>query len=63
MHIRENLRDAIDQLPDIYRETIEMHYFAGLKAFEIANSLNVSINTVTSRIRRGRLLLKDLLEA
>lgn len=59
---RENLRDAIDQLPDMYRETIEMHYFAGMKAIEIADTLHISINTVTSRIRRGRIMLKDLLE-
>ncbi|MBN1880413.1 RNA polymerase sigma factor [bacterium] len=63
MHIRENLRDAVSQLPDIYRETIEMHYFAGMKALEIAETLHISINTVTSRIRRGRILLKDILEA
>ncbi len=63
MRIRENLREAIVQLPAIYRETIEMHYFAGMKAFEIADTLHISINTVTSRIRRGRMILKDLLEA
>lgn len=62
-HIRENLRDAVGQLPELYRQTIEMHYFAGMKAFEIADEMHVSINTVTSRIRRGRLLLKEILEA
>jgi RNA polymerase sigma-70 factor, ECF subfamily len=62
-HVRENLRDAIDQLPDIYKQTIEMFYFAGMKACEIATAMQVSINTVTSRVRRARKLLKDILEA
>ena len=61
--LRENLRDAIAQLPDIYREAIELFYFAGLKAREIADECNISTNTVTSRIRRGRLMLKEILEA
>jgi len=60
--LREDLRDAVNQLPDIYKEAIELFYFAGLKAKEISLELNISINTVTSRVRRGRLLLKDFLE-
>jgi RNA polymerase sigma factor CnrH len=59
---RENLRDAVSQLPEIYRETIEMHYFAGMKSIEIADTMDISINTVTSRIRRARKLLKTILE-
>ncbi len=59
---RENLRDAISQLPEVYRQTIEMHYYAGMKAIEIAETTHTSINTITSRIRRARKLLKTLLE-
>ncbi|MBN1295868.1 sigma-70 family RNA polymerase sigma factor [bacterium] len=63
LSLREDLRDAVGQLPQMYRETIELFYFAGLKAREIADRLNISTNTVTSRVRRGRMLLKELLEA
>lgn len=61
--LRENLRDAVSKLPDTYRETIELFYFAGLKAREIASELDISTNTVTSRMRRGRIMLKEILEA
>ncbi|HPQ42275.1 MAG TPA: sigma-70 family RNA polymerase sigma factor [bacterium] len=63
IRLREDLRDAVDKLPDLYREAIELFYFAGLKAREIADTLDVSNNTVTSRVRRGRIMLKEILEA
>lgn len=63
LRLREDLRDAVDKLPDLYREAIELFYFAGLKAREIADKLHISTNTVTSRVRRGRIMLKEILEA
>ncbi len=60
--LREDLREAVTALPDIYREVVHMFYYAGLTSKEIAKNLDTSINTITSRLRRGRILLKNLME-
>lgn len=56
------LSDAMRQLPYEQRETILLHFQAGMTFKAIANSLGVSVNTVKSRYRYGLDKLKVILE-
>lgn len=59
---KQNMVDAIQQLDYKYREVITLYYFNEYKITEIAVQLDTKENTVKSRLKRGRLLLKDLLK-
>lgn len=60
--VREDLRELIDLLPEKYREVIELFYFAGYTSKEISEKLQINMNTITSRLRRGRNRLREMLE-
>jgi len=51
---KEMIHRAIDALPEVYRETVVQHYFAGLGYEEIARMSGVSEGTVKSRMFRAR---------
>ena len=58
----ENLKqinDAVDSLPDIYKEVIALSRFEGLKNSEIAEKLNLPIRTVETRVFRALSSLKE----
>lgn len=63
---REELRGlvagAIDRLPDTYREPLHLCFLEGLEAREVAARLNDNLNSVKSRIARGRRELRRRLE-
>ena len=44
-----------------YRVTLLLHYYEGYSIREIAHIMDVSENTVSTRLARGRKILKDLL--
>lgn len=48
---RARLQAALDELPDEQREVFVMREFGGLKFREIADAIDVSENTVKSRMR------------
>ncbi|NES04169.1 MAG: sigma-70 family RNA polymerase sigma factor [Okeania sp. SIO2F4] len=50
----ERLRDAIAQLPEVFRVTIVLREIEGLSYEEIAEITGVSLGTVKSRIARAR---------
>lgn len=54
--------EEFNQLPDRYRIPIILHYYAGFNINEIAEQLNLSKNTVKTRLARGRMKLKLFLE-
>ncbi len=56
---REILIALIYSLKPRYSQVLDMMYLRQMKLHEIANDLDISINTVKSRIVRGRDLLKD----
>ena len=56
------LRDAIYTLPQKLRIPILLHYMEGYKTDEIAQMLRLPGGTVRSRLRRGRMMLKTILE-
>jgi RNA polymerase sigma-70 factor (ECF subfamily) len=53
---------ALAQLPDDQREAVVLHLQAGMRFREIADSQNVSINTIQSRYRYGLERLRSLLD-
>lgn len=54
------LQRALRELPDVYREAIEMCDLEGLSYSEIAEAQRTTIGTVRSRIHRGRKFLRDI---
>ena len=59
---RQTLYAAITALPDIYRETVMLHFFSELRYEEIAQLMGVSEGTVKSRMARAKERLFALLK-
>jgi RNA polymerase sigma-70 factor, ECF subfamily len=56
------LSELVLTLPVKYREVIIFYYYEGLSLEEIENLLELNINTIKTRLRRGKMLLKKLFE-
>ena len=56
------LAEIVMQLPVLYREVIYLFYFEMLAIKEIAQVLEINSNTVKTRLRKGKALLKERLE-
>lgn len=52
-----HILDAINDLSEEYRETLMLRYVNELSCDQIAEMLNISLGTVTSRLSRARRLL------
>ncbi len=53
---------AVMDLPVNYRVVIHLYYYENMAVRDIGNILKLNENTVTSRLHRGRKLLKKVLE-
>lgn len=51
----------IAQLPDTYREAVELYELKEIPQQQIAEQLNISLSGAKSRVQRGRAKLKSLL--
>lgn len=65
---QEDLQEAdilklLDELPDGYRTVFNLYVIEGYKHREIADMLNISINTSKSQLIKARKMLRDLLQA
>lgn len=58
----ELVQRQVQALPDKYRTVIYLYYSAGLKIREIADCLQIPENTVKSRMRKAKDILKTKLE-
>ena len=56
------LAEAVLQLPLKYREVIIHYYFEELSVLEVSQLLTISDNTVKTRLRKARSLLKEQLK-
>lgn len=59
--LREDLERAIEELPDVFRVAVTMADVQGFSYQEIAETLDVPVGTVRSRLSRGRSLLQKAL--
>jgi RNA polymerase sigma-70 factor, ECF subfamily len=59
---REQLDQALAELPDSFRLVLTMHYFEDLAYKEIARQLGIPIGTVMSRLSRAKRHLRRYLE-
>lgn len=50
----------IDALPDLYREVAGKRFLDGMKYNEIAEELDMGLNTVRTRIRRAKALMDQM---
>lgn len=61
-HEQNEIISAISFLPQKYKEVLIFYYYQEMSMKEISTITNVKINTVKSRINRGRSALKEELE-
>ncbi|WP_084103097.1 sigma factor-like helix-turn-helix DNA-binding protein [Pontibacillus yanchengensis] len=56
------LSESVLSLPTKFKEVIYMHYYEEMKIQEISQVLSIKINTVKTRLNRGRNILKETYE-
>lgn len=61
--LKEDVRQAFEQLPDDYREALILSLVEGFSYREIAEMMGCPIGTVMSRIHRARKLMQRQLQA
>ena len=61
--LRDDVRRALAQLEEHYRLVLTLYYFDDMKYTDIAEVLDMPLNTVKSHIRRGKERLAALLRA
>jgi RNA polymerase sigma-70 factor (ECF subfamily) len=59
--LRQAVRTALDALPTVQRQTIELAYYGGMTQSEIAQATATPLGTVKTRIRDGMHRLRSLL--
>lgn len=59
---RSHVEQALAALPEEYREVIVLRDLVGLSNEEVADALELAVAAAKSRIHRGRMQLRTLLE-
>lgn len=59
--LKQDVVTALTRLPLVYREVVILRDLEGYTAAEVAEQLNLSVDTVKSRLRRGRALMRQML--
>ena len=57
-----NMIEEIANLPSKYKEVLILYYYQQMSMNEISDILNVNINTIKSRLLRGKKILQNKLE-
>jgi RNA polymerase sigma-70 factor (ECF subfamily) len=60
---REDLREVLMRLPEIYRAPLVLRYMDGFSTKEIARLLDAPLGTILARLHRGRKLLEKTMWA
>jgi RNA polymerase sigma factor (sigma-70 family) len=56
--VRESLYEALDSLPEMYRQVLTLYYLGGMSSKEIAQFLGTSESAIKQRLSRARSKLK-----
>lgn len=56
------LEELIGQLPSTYQNAVRLSEIEGLPQHEVADRLRLSVSGAKSRIQRGRVMLRDVLD-
>ncbi len=59
---RDEMRQALQRLPDEQRETLELVFYHGLSGPEAARVQKVALGTIKSRLHRAKAALRQLLD-
>jgi RNA polymerase sigma-70 factor (ECF subfamily) len=59
---QQNIRDAIQTLPDKYKSVVVLRYLHDMSLQEISDVLEMPVTTVKTRVHRGREFLRKKLE-
>ena len=59
--LRETLETALQSLDDAYRLPLVLFHLEGLEISEISAMLKLRLGTVKTRVRRGRLMLREII--
>ncbi|MFC1712382.1 sigma-70 family RNA polymerase sigma factor [Candidatus Poribacteria bacterium] len=57
--VYESVREALDSVPETYREVMTLRYFGGMTVKEMARFLGVSPGTIERRLKEARIRLKE----
>jgi RNA polymerase sigma-70 factor, ECF subfamily len=60
--VKEDLEDAIHQLPPPYRAVIALRYQGELDYEEIAKIMKAPVNTIRTHLHRAKILLRRIIE-
>ena len=60
--LRERVRAKLELLPPLYRTVITLRYTEEMAYEEMANVLDIPLNTVRTHLRRAKARLRELLE-
>jgi len=55
----DSVREALDSLPDAYREVLVLHYFGGMTIKDMARAMGVSPGAIGMRLSRARAQLRE----
>jgi len=58
-HRSEVVKNLLERLPESERTVVTLHFLGEMTTKEIGNFLGVSVNTIKSRLRRGRARLQE----
>jgi RNA polymerase sigma-70 factor (ECF subfamily) len=58
-HQRQWIRDAVESLPEALRQAVNLVYYQGLKYREAADTLDIPVGTVKSRLHSAILKLNE----
>jgi RNA polymerase sigma-70 factor (ECF subfamily) len=61
--LREAVAEAIEELPEIYRAPVVLRDIQGLSTEEASSRLKLKDQTLKSRLHRGRVMLREKLQA
>ncbi|HNN82050.1 MAG TPA: RNA polymerase sigma factor, partial [Leptospiraceae bacterium] len=60
--MNSKIQSMLSRLPSNYKKPLILYYFENMSYNEIAESMNIKVNTLKSYIFRGRELLKEWMQ-